>query len=149
MARLVGYLGALPAALRSSKAANTMRRYAPLSKRFVARCKERELPYLPTLPVVVAMYLLQITQTGRSYSTIKCVSPQRMRHFTPLPPVRLSRTRRWSPRFGATLCQACAICRSLLLSVQHSVCSLDMTTWHTFVLVISSGKIRTGRSFSI
>lgn len=36
--------------------------------------KERELPYLPSLPVVVAMYLLAIVQTGRSYSTVKCNS---------------------------------------------------------------------------
>ncbi|BDA47359.1 probable integrase/recombinase xerD homolog [Coccomyxa sp. Obi] len=67
-------LGALPAALASSKADSTMKRYAPLWQRFVQWCKERELPFLPSTGTVVALYLLAIAQTGKSHSSIKCNS---------------------------------------------------------------------------
>jgi len=67
-------LGALPAALASSKADSTMKGYGPLWQRFVQWCKERELPFLPSTGTVIALYLLAIAQTGKSHSSIKCNS---------------------------------------------------------------------------
>ncbi|BDA43598.1 probable Gag-Pol polyprotein at N-terminal half [Coccomyxa sp. Obi] len=50
-------LGALPAALASSKADSTMKRYAPLWQRFVQWCKERQAQSLRNLSLATAISL--------------------------------------------------------------------------------------------
>ena len=64
----------LPGALSGAKAASTMRRYTPAWAYFKKWCTGHDLSYLPAVPLTVALYLLMLTQTANSFSTVKMAS---------------------------------------------------------------------------
>ena len=64
----------LPGALSGAKAASTMRRYTPAWGYFKKWCTVHDLSYLPAVPLTVALYLLMLTQTATSFSTVKMAS---------------------------------------------------------------------------
>lgn len=64
----------LPGALSGAKAASTMKRYTPAWEYFRQWCAGRDLPFLPAAPLTVALYLLKLTQTAKSFSTVKMAS---------------------------------------------------------------------------
>lgn len=64
----------MPDALMESKAEKTMQRYTPLWHKFTVWCAKRQVHALPAEPLIVALYLLMLTQMGLSFSTIKLAS---------------------------------------------------------------------------
>jgi hypothetical protein len=64
----------LPEAQSGAKADSTMRRYVPLWGYFRDWCTGHDLPFLPSAPLTVALYLLKLSQTAKSFSTIKLAS---------------------------------------------------------------------------
>ena len=64
----------LPGALSGAKAASTMKRYTPAWGYFRNWCAGRNLSFLPAAPLTVALYLLKLTQTANSFSTVKIAS---------------------------------------------------------------------------
>ena len=64
----------LPGALSSAKASSTMKRYTPAWGYFKKWCAGHALSFLPAAPLTVALYLLKLTQTANSFSTVKLAS---------------------------------------------------------------------------
>ena len=64
----------LPGALTGAKAASTMKRYIPAWGYFKRWCAGHDLSFLPAAPLTVALYLLKLTQTANSFSTVKLAS---------------------------------------------------------------------------
>ena len=64
----------LPGALSGAKAASTMKRYTPAWGYFRKLCAEHDLPFLPAAPPTVALYLLSLTQTAKSFVMVKLAS---------------------------------------------------------------------------
>ena len=64
----------LPGALSGAKAASTMKRYTPAWGYFKKFCERHDLPFLPAAPLTVALYLLSLTQTAKSFATVKLAS---------------------------------------------------------------------------
>ena len=64
----------LPGALSGAKAASTMKRYTPAWGYFKKCCERHDLPFLPAAPLTVALYLLSLTQTAKSFATVKLAS---------------------------------------------------------------------------
>ena len=64
----------LPGALSGAKAASTMRRYTPAWGYFRKWCTGHDLSFLPAVLLTVALYLLMLTQTANSFSTVKMAS---------------------------------------------------------------------------
>lgn len=64
----------LPGALSGAKASSTMKRYTPAWGYFKKWCAGHDLSFLPAAPLTVALYLLKLTQTANSFSTVKLAS---------------------------------------------------------------------------
>ena len=64
----------LPGALSGAKAASTMKRYTPAWGYFKKFCARHDLPFLPAAPLTVALYLLSLTQTAKSFAMVKLAS---------------------------------------------------------------------------
>jgi len=64
----------LPAALSGAKASSTMKRYTLAWGYFKKWCAGHDLSFLPALPLTVALYLLKLTQTANTFSTVKVAS---------------------------------------------------------------------------
>ena len=63
----------LPEALSGAQAASTMKRF-PASGYFKKWCAGHELSFLQAAPLTVALYLLKLTQTAKSFSNVKLAS---------------------------------------------------------------------------
>ena len=61
-------------ALSGAKAASTIKRYIPAWGYFKKWCAGYELLFLPAAPLTVALYLLKLTQTAKSFSNVKLAS---------------------------------------------------------------------------
>ena len=51
-----------------------LRRYTPAWGYFKKWCTGHDLSFLPAVPLTVALYLLMLTQTANSFSTVKMAS---------------------------------------------------------------------------